>query len=315
MDQLDDRASDLLNSALGCTFLVAVSETGNPIESITDPEEVLRLAAECADYVDPFGAEHSENVALVLEYAQSRRELARALLEHPNSDWWFSPLDRSCQVWISRDGKTFLDMAWQPASEGSKAWEQKVQKPLRRISSSTLKGSASSEMIAYDLQVGDHFAGFPLTVYQLVIPETYRVFEIHCPAEWHNLCFSYPAPGKDQSSRHDGRITPDWNAVSMDWDGVHLSFGGLLACEQARYERDGTWSMHQFWQAELSFWFNTDGITAIELPEYARNAKGSEVGIPVFEEQLEPRSFWPRGLKPAPVVLPPRPAGFRVARR
>lgn len=62
MDQLDDRASDLLNSALGCTFLVAVSETGNPIESITDPEEVLRLAAECADYVDPFGAEHSENV-------------------------------------------------------------------------------------------------------------------------------------------------------------------------------------------------------------------------------------------------------------
>ena len=80
MDQLDDRASDLLNSALGCTFLVAVSETGNPIESITDPEEVLRLAAECADYVDPFGAEHSENVALVLEYAQSRRELARALL-------------------------------------------------------------------------------------------------------------------------------------------------------------------------------------------------------------------------------------------
>ena len=91
---------------------------------------------------------------LVLEYAQSRRELARALLEHPNSDWWFSPLDRSCQVWISRDGKTFLDMAWQPASEGSKAWEQKVQKPRWRISSSTLKGAASSEMIAYDLQVG-----------------------------------------------------------------------------------------------------------------------------------------------------------------
>ena len=170
-------------------------------------------------------------------------------------------------------------------------------------------------MIAYDLQVGDHFIGFPLTVYQLVIPETYRVFEIHCPAEWHNLCVNYPAPGRDQSGRHDGRITPDWNAVSMDWDGVHLSFGGLLACEQARYERDGAWSMHQFWQAELSFWFNTDGITATELPEYARNAKGSEVGIPVFEEQLEPRSFWPRGLKPAPAVLPPRPAGFRVARR
>ena len=105
---------------------------------------------------------------MALEYAQSRGELAKALLEHPNSDWWFSPLDRSCQpsrrrsniakaparpdvggshvyrMGQSRDGKTFLDMAWQPASEGSKAWEQKVQKPLRRISSSTLKGSVSA---------------------------------------------------------------------------------------------------------------------------------------------------------------------------
>ena len=287
----------------------------DPIKSIADPEEVLRLAAECADYIDPFGAEHAEIVALVVEYARSRGTLAKALLEHPNSDWWFSTLDRSCQAWISRDGNAFSDMAWQPAAESSKGWEQKVQKPLRRISTSTLKGSASSEMIAYDLQVGDYIVGFPLSVYRLVIPETYRVFEIHSPAEWHDLCVSYPAPGRDHSGRHDGRIAPDWNAVSMDWDGVHLSFGGLLACEQARYERDETWSMHHSWQAELSYWFNTDGITATTLPEYAKTARGSEVGIPVFEEQLEPGSIWPRGLKPAPAVLPPRPAGFRVASR
>ena len=81
----------------------------------------------------PSTREHSENAALVLEYAQSRIVLARAVLEHPNADWWFSPLDWPCQVRISRDGQTFLDMAWQLASEGSKAWEQKVQKPRWRL--------------------------------------------------------------------------------------------------------------------------------------------------------------------------------------
>lgn len=315
MGQLDERVSGLLSSALGCTFLVAVSETVDPIASIADPEEVLRLAAECADYVDPFGAEHAENVALVLEYAQSRVALAEALLEHPTSDWWFSPLDRSCQVWISRNGMAISDMAWEPTPESSQVWEHKFQKPLRRISTSTLKGSVSSEMIAYDLRVGDRMIEFPLTAYLLVIPESYRVLEIHCPAQWHDLCVNYPAPGRDQSGRPDGRVVPDWNAVSTDWDGVHLSFGGLLASEQARYERDGIRSMHQFWESELTYWFKTDGIAAAKLPEYPRTARVSEIEIPVFEEQFEPGSFWPRGLKPAPSVLPPRPADFKVARR
>lgn len=309
------RASELLGSPLGCTFLVAISEADDPFLAISDPANVLRLAAECADYLDPFGVEHLDNVSLVLKYGQSRRSLAEDLLDHPNSNWWFSPLNRNRQIWIARYGQAFQDVVWERSPRSSKQWETKAQKPAGGISTSTQEGSVSSQMVAYDLQVGDHIIDFPLTVVRVAVPQTHRIFEIHGPEDWHTLCESYPGSSQGEPGDIDGKITPDWDAISLDWDGVHLSFGGLLTCEQTHYERNGTWSMHGSWQSELSYWFNTDGITVTEISEYARNTKSSEVEIPVFDEQLEPGSIWPRGLRPAPAVLPLRPPGFRVARR
>ena len=46
------------------------------------------------------------------------------------------------------------------------------------------------------------------------------MFEIHGPADWHDLCVRYPAKGTE-----DDRLVPNWGAVAEEWDGVHLSIG------------------------------------------------------------------------------------------
>ena len=61
--------------------------------------------------------------------------------------------------------------------------------------------------------------------------EEVRVFEIHGPSDWHNLSVRYPAKVTE-----DDRLVPNWGAVAEEWDGVHLSLGGLLTAEQNRYE-------------------------------------------------------------------------------
>ena len=309
MDELAKRTEALLRSPLGCAFLLAVSESEHSLEAIADPQTSLRLAAECADYVEPHTGENETIVPMVLDYGQSRRDLARPILAHPDFNWWFFPVDRSRQIWISFDGSTFSEQQWRSPSKPLSGWERKAQKPAQRLCTSTGYGAKSSQLAAYDLWVGDHICDFPLVCYQLAIPDDYQIFEIHSPEDWHSLCLEHPA------RRRDGRLTPDWNSVAQVWDGVHLSFGGLLSCEQARYERNGAWSKHGSWQAELSYWFRTDGIVAERLADYQQSQRSSGMDRPFFEEELEPGSIWLRDARPFPVPLPPRPEGFRVVRR
>lgn len=64
-----------------------------------------------------------------------------------------------------------------------------------------------------------------------------RVFEIHTPDDWAELCRAYPLDTTHEH-RHDwfratGRdgawVEPDWRAVASDWDAVHLTASAYLA--------------------------------------------------------------------------------------
>ena len=70
---------------------------------------------------------------------------------------------------------------------------------------------------------------------------------------------------------------PDWGAVSEDWDGVHLSIGGLLTAEQVRYESREGWSMLDFWQAEQTFWLRSLDTVSRRLPDFDHTAFGDDV--------------------------------------
>ena len=86
------------------------------------------------------------------------------------------------------------------------------------------------------------------------IPPSVRVFEVHGPEDWNRLCVRYPAKGTKDGPPDPEWLVPDWAAAAEEWDGVHVSLGGLLTTEQVRYESTGGVSMLLFTASELTYW-------------------------------------------------------------
>jgi hypothetical protein len=99
-----------------------------------------------------------------------------------------------------------------------------------------------------------------------------KVYEIDGAMAWHELCARYPSVGKSDSatpdfSQDDGRLTPDWPAVAIDWDAVHMSFGGLLLSEQVRVESGVGWTYQWSWNIEQTMWLRWKFTEARQLPD------------------------------------------------
>ena len=222
-----------------------------------------------------------------MRHGQSRRALARQLLEYPAFAWWFAPIDLDNQIWtaprmpfganldddINPDAEPLrpFDLTeWREPASPPDEWALEMQKPelLRQITSTRMDGT-TSEITAFARSACDHICAFPLAAWHLAIPRTARVYEITGPADWHHLCRRYPA------HREDGRLTPDWGRAAADWDGIHLTFGGLLSCEQHRYESNGQWSQHQFWHTESTHWLRRMDIRATRIPDAQRSRHNS----------------------------------------
>ena len=119
---------------------------------------------------------------------------------------------------------------------------------------------------------------FPLAWWTMRFMEKVRVFEVHGPADWHDLCVRYPAKGTE-----DDRLVPNWEAVSEEWDGVHLSLGGLLTAEQNRYESAAGWTMLDSWHAEQSYWLRALKTETERQPDFDEG-----MGPPMIENGQAP---------------------------
>ena len=75
-------------------------------------------------------------------------------------------------------------------------------------------------------------------------------------------------------------MVPDWRSVAVDWDGVHLSLGGVLSCEQARYEQGVEWSMMRWWHTERMLWLRRLDIAGERMVDFQREPH--EVNLPRY---------------------------------
>lgn len=274
MTDTDTRVDHLLNSVLGCAFVVALEESGLTPADAADPKTSLRMAAVCADLVDKYRPNYESVESGVLTLASEKAPQARALIEHRGIAWWFEPVNLNRQAWLSIQGTPARFIygtppntdEWRSPRNPSARWECYAQKPLGNQRTSTLYDPRlTSQLIAYDERVGDYYCEFPLAWWAMRFPQDARVFEIHDPSDWHELCVRYPAGGTE-----DDRLVPNWGAISEEWDGVHLSLGGLLTTEQNRYESSAGWTMLESWQAEQTYWLRSLEIASTRLPDYDR---------------------------------------------
>ena len=101
MVNTNTRVEDLLNSLVGCDFLVTLVETGLSPEDLADPKVSLRSAASAADSVDRFRADHDLIAAELPALTREKEAQARAVMEHPGIAWWFDDIDLQAQAWVS----------------------------------------------------------------------------------------------------------------------------------------------------------------------------------------------------------------------
>ncbi|MYC31894.1 MAG: hypothetical protein F4X64_01815 [Chloroflexi bacterium] len=272
----EEKAQALLSSPAGCSFVLDASENLHlGIDRIAEPDASFWLASSAMDWCDVHaGAGWRERRSMTLDSARDFADLALEIMSSPQFAWWYEPLDLGNQVWTSPQmirgslpadpalTEPFRPERWRrpspPDQDADPVPDTSVQ------GTSTLRGSATSEVAAYAIYAADHICAFPLAAWRVQFEQEVRVFEINHPADWHELCLEFPhcAP--------DGRLVPDWRAASEQWDGVHLTLGGALSCEQARYEADGQWSMMQFWHTEETRWLNRIAATGERVPDFQR---------------------------------------------
>ena len=91
---------------------------------------------------------------------------------------------------------------------------------------------------------------------------------MHGPNDWSRLCRAYQA--EERGGLHGGSLVPDFSLVAEDWDGVHLSFGGLLTSTHVPIHGPGGRTMLDSWEAEQTVWLRAmfDGET--RLPDLVR---------------------------------------------
>ena len=264
MAELEKRVEEILASPMGCAFFADARERGYSPEDLANPAVSLWLASEAVDMVNRWMGDHEEVVAEMLGLAPVIRPLVEATLDHGRTAWWYEPPDLERQVWIAHKGETPDPTQWNRPESPPSRWERYAQKPDSLQYTSTSYDGYTSLLIAYENHTGDIWPeSWPLQCWLMRMPADIKIYEINGPEDWHRLSVAYPAHDSD-----DGRLVPDWGVASADWDGAHLSLGGLLSCEQNRVESAEGWSKHEFWHTERTFWLRAVDAQCERMPDY-----------------------------------------------
>jgi hypothetical protein len=229
------------------------------LDEKTSPRNSFEIAGGAVETMSVWNPESYKDAAraLALALAEELAPLARSVLQHPNSAWWFGPPDLDHQGYISHEIEIPQPLKWTSPGVEPKDFERSSQQPASIQHTSTLFGTDASLFASYEDGVGDNLIHHPLPCWEFKVLTRPRIFEIHSAEDWHELCVRYPAKGHDQSGHEGGWLVPNWGAVSLEWDGVHLSFGGVLTAEQVRFESDAGWTCLNFWHAEQTFWLKS----------------------------------------------------------
>jgi hypothetical protein len=235
-----------------CLQELATREGGDPYFDLLTAERLSELIVQCGQDLSPYTNDYQERADILLAHGSSLRRKAAHLLDAPATADWFADLDRKRQVWIARDGRPAEPASFSPDLRPFGAGSTK---PRGTFWTSTSVGKCPSGWIAY-LRWGEDGREPPYHPWRLQIPSCARVYEVHGPQAWHTLCLAYPAPSSLAYPRPTPKdlIEPDWQAVAHDWDGIHLSVGGLLTAERVRWGQPGAQTLLFGWSVESTAW-------------------------------------------------------------
>jgi hypothetical protein len=278
---------------------VAVSRLVSLIASVpvtqiveSSQELVLRMVKIAVDEACYWGAPDDEDVVYALPaIREAFRAIADALAASPHTRSWGDSVDLGHQCVISYE----LDGKWQRVTPTGAvdfaAWRAKTaaeersaqrNRPLdpaaphsgfwwsTPVGSGALKTTVAVEGPA-DLRlalVEDYPGWVRARVSPVAIDRPPRIYEITGPARWAELVSTYPF-AVTAARRHDWYRTtgqvhewfiPDWSAVAVDYDAVHLTMWGYLTTPGLAIPVDGGATVLAGWDPDATYWLHPEII-------------------------------------------------------
>ncbi|HYU74827.1 MAG TPA: hypothetical protein VEL31_19335 [Ktedonobacteraceae bacterium] len=228
-------------------------------------ERLSELIVQGEFFLTPFNERYQRQADILLASGLALKPFAAHFLAAPGTATWFTDLDRKRQEWVSSIGLPPQVSSFHP---DLCAYGAGNTKPRQTFWTSTSLTARTSSWLHY-LRWGEDRRDPPYPRWHVEVLPSARVYEIHGPQAWQNLCLASPAPSRMaySTSRPDTLIEPDWQAVSQDWDGVHLSIGGLLTTERVRWGTPGR-QTHLFgWSVESTAWLRWVFSSVERLPD------------------------------------------------
>ena len=100
-NDIEEEVDDLLRSPLGCAFLAIIDESEIHPAVAVAPEVSMQAAALAVDETYIWSAIHEGTMDYLPRQRERLEGLASGILQDPKSDWWFAPLNRQFQAWVS----------------------------------------------------------------------------------------------------------------------------------------------------------------------------------------------------------------------
>ncbi len=252
-------------------FLQALStrEASSGYFDLLSTERLCELIAQSVAELTPYWDGYQRQTEVLLASSASLRSFAEHLLHAAGTATWFADLDRKRQEWMSSAS---------PAPEASsfhpdlRPYGAGITKPRRALWTSTSVGEGSSGWLHY-VPWGEDRREPSYHRWHLEVVPTARVYEVHGPRAWQALCLAYPAPSSlaYPVETPAALIEPNWQAVAQDWDGIHLSTGGLLTTERVRWGLPGAQTHLYGWAVESTVWLRWVFGTVQRLPDGGEN--------------------------------------------
>lgn len=236
--------------------------------------DLLReIAAATTEDVGPWNGAASETVATCYRHRDARAPIAEAVASRFSDDLHCT-CDRVGQEWWTSPGGSAAELA--PLFREYGHVYQAGQFTWAGLRTVSAPPAAVHDHLPVDMDE-------PIARWLLPVNPDARVFEIHRPGDWAQLVQNYPSrarpgyegwelPGINQDRqvasalwtvayqnaarrkiRH--HLVPDWASVAEDYDGVHLSWAGVVTAEGFVNDLGhGDVALLRYWFHEQTLW-------------------------------------------------------------